>query len=65
RAALDQGLVVGVPVGSAVTFRSGLGHAAILPSCGGEGFVQQRPLFGSLIDMFLIFICFHLIGLAD
>ncbi|AXE36870.1 hypothetical protein DK843_04305 [Chromobacterium phragmitis] len=39
---MDQGLVVGFPVGSAVTFRSGLGHAAILPSRRTGGFVQQR-----------------------
>ncbi|MFB9169983.1 hypothetical protein ACFFU8_16790, partial [Chromobacterium piscinae] len=35
-------LVVGVPVGRSIAFWSGLGHATILPSCGGEGFVQQR-----------------------
>ncbi|MCD0493976.1 hypothetical protein LQD23_16975 [Chromobacterium violaceum] len=47
---MDQSLVVGFPVGSAVTFRSGLGYANVLPSCDGEGFVQQRPL---QLDIFL------------
>ncbi|MFB9160232.1 hypothetical protein ACFFT9_21530, partial [Chromobacterium violaceum] len=33
-----------VPVGCSVAFWSRLGHATILPSCGGGGFVQQRRL---------------------
>ncbi|WP_223253597.1 hypothetical protein, partial [Chromobacterium amazonense] len=35
--------VVGFPVGGSVAFRRGLGHATILPSRAGGGFVQQRP----------------------
>ncbi|MBP4047332.1 hypothetical protein [Chromobacterium violaceum] len=38
---MDQGLVVSIPVGRSVAFRSELGHAAILPNCDGGGFVQQ------------------------
>ncbi|MFB9159774.1 hypothetical protein ACFFT9_19190, partial [Chromobacterium violaceum] len=37
------------PVGCSVAFWSRLGHATILPSCGGGGFVQQRRFTSSFL----------------
>ncbi|MDE1715806.1 hypothetical protein PWG14_25390, partial [Chromobacterium amazonense] len=35
-----------------VAFWSGLGHAAILPSCGGGGFVQQSHVTAMFISCY-------------